>query len=574
MRSGGKCMKCGGTATYRLGGVIQYFTDGGKISNTKPGSAGAGAGGGGGRLDAAGAGGGLGERDNALRMKLDRIKSANTKDDIIKLGKELGMEEEEQSPVMRALQYKTSILHSDIASATNDGKPNSGNNSSEKIIAGIKNSVKGDDKSMLSYVLGESPDYSYSNPSNSLGSGAGSSGGASSSEDKSLPNWGRAKTQQEILNKLIKEDKSIEKSGALVEDDIIGPKTIEAMRKYEANGSYKRPVLFSDENLAQYKKNVEGMNKTKDTEKKSTLVNPTSVTQQQVAKTPVTKVTKDSNADKAKTPVTTDSNEYIFDDSYELEYLRLKEKTDDAIYAQQISPNLMSGVRLDHAKNKEYEHMKSEPKRFPDAKKEIAQDRVDDVMLYYAKKEAEAKAEAKTPVTKASRAQAKALEAKALEAKANTPVNKAIEAITLALEGKDKAKPPVTKGSKNSNLLEVFNPIGRGMKSILSGFGEGAEYAFNTVNNFAQNLSKPANYNAPKEGSMSPSFKESTKPQGTDKQQRSASLYQDKLNSFRERGMNDLTIEEKNLAKDLSEYTKGQPETAAMKKWLNDYEKD
>jgi len=518
MRSGGKCMKCGGTATYRLGGVIQYFTDGGEIktedkslpnwgraktqqeilnklikedksieksgalveddiigpktieamrkyeangsykrpvlfsdenlaqykknvegmNKTKdtekkstlvnptsvtqqqvaktPVTTDSNS------LDSGRASSGGGERDNALRMKLDRIKSANTKDDIIKLGKELGMEEEEQSPVMRALQYKTSILHSDIASATNDGKPNSGNNSSEKIIAGIKNSVKGDDKSILSYVLGESPDFSYSNP--------------------------------------------------------------------------------------------------------------TSVTQQQVAKTPVTKVTKDSNVDKAKTPVTKvtkDSNAdkaktpYIYPttDIYDNHY--------KAVVGHNSSPNLMSGVRLDHAENEKYKFEKSNPTYYPDAQKETTKDDLDWILRTNAKEEAEAKAKAKTPVT---------------------------------------------KGSKNSNLLEVFNPIGRGMKSILSGFGEGAEYAFNTVNNFAQNLSKPANYNAPKEGSMSPSFKESTKPQGTDKQQRSASLYQDKLNSFRERGMNDLTIEEKNLAKDLSEYTKGKPETAAMKKWLNDYEKD
>ena len=76
------------------------------------------------------------------------------------------------------------------------------------------------------------------------------------SEDRSLPNWGRAKKEQMKLNELIRKDIAEGKKVELLEeDDIIGEKTLAAMNRYEGKG-YTRPELFKDKWLAEYKKNA------------------------------------------------------------------------------------------------------------------------------------------------------------------------------------------------------------------------------------------------------------------------------------------------------------------------------
>ena len=74
--------------------------------------------------------------------------------------------------------------------------------------------------------------------------------------DKTLPNFGYAKQEQIKLNELIRKDISTgnAKMDLLSEDDIIGEKTLGAMRAYEASGQYTRPEGFKDKWLAEYKK--------------------------------------------------------------------------------------------------------------------------------------------------------------------------------------------------------------------------------------------------------------------------------------------------------------------------------
>lgn len=82
--------------------------------------------------------------------------------------------------------------------------------------------------------------------------------------DKSLPNFGYAKQEQMKLNELIRNDISAgnAKMDLLIEDDIIGEKTLGAMRAYEASGQYVRPEGFKDKYLAEYKKQWEEMQAT------------------------------------------------------------------------------------------------------------------------------------------------------------------------------------------------------------------------------------------------------------------------------------------------------------------------
>jgi len=75
-----------------------------------------------------------------------------------------------------------------------------------------------------------------------------------------MPNLGRVQGQQEKLNYLIAQDKESGNTNTpefLETDDIIGPKTLAVMNHYEKKGVYKRPYLFSDDNLALYKKQAE-----------------------------------------------------------------------------------------------------------------------------------------------------------------------------------------------------------------------------------------------------------------------------------------------------------------------------
>jgi len=75
-----------------------------------------------------------------------------------------------------------------------------------------------------------------------------------------MPNLGRVQSQQEKINYLIAKDKESGNTNTpefLDTDDIIGPKTLAAMNHYEKKGAYKRPYLFSDDNLALYKKQAE-----------------------------------------------------------------------------------------------------------------------------------------------------------------------------------------------------------------------------------------------------------------------------------------------------------------------------
>lgn len=75
-----------------------------------------------------------------------------------------------------------------------------------------------------------------------------------------MPNLGRVQGQQEKLNYLIAQDKESGNTNTpefLETDDIIGPKTLAVMNHYEKKGAYKRPYLFSDDNLALYKKQAE-----------------------------------------------------------------------------------------------------------------------------------------------------------------------------------------------------------------------------------------------------------------------------------------------------------------------------
>ncbi len=82
--------------------------------------------------------------------------------------------------------------------------------------------------------------------------------------DKTLPNFGYAKQEQIKLNELIRKDISTgnAKMDLLSEDDIIGEKTLGAMRAYEASGQYTRPEGFKDKWLAEYKKQWDEMQAT------------------------------------------------------------------------------------------------------------------------------------------------------------------------------------------------------------------------------------------------------------------------------------------------------------------------
>lgn len=73
-----------------------------------------------------------------------------------------------------------------------------------------------------------------------------------------LPNWGRAKKEQEFLNNLIRKDIASGNNSLalLLEDDIIGPKTLEAMNYYQKQNMYERPELFKDKWLKKYKEDI------------------------------------------------------------------------------------------------------------------------------------------------------------------------------------------------------------------------------------------------------------------------------------------------------------------------------
>jgi hypothetical protein len=287
-------MKCGGTAKYRLGGVIKYFTDGGTV--TAPGSGGGAAGGGGGTTTgmagAASTGGKSDVMSDITRLRQAKLNGVTVEEEKM-LNEEFRNKYGEES--MMALIAGNAISEGryinqaagagfvmdgseaykkfGVENAKQDAK-NYGNSVGGKALTEVANYIQGktDDLSpdianiftmnqgdvLGDYKTGKKAITSFPT---TTGQGAGGGMGAGNKvttgiEDKSLPNWGRAKTQQAMLNKLIEADKSTDKPAMLKEDDIVGKMTTDAMDRYEKAGLYKRPALFSDENLKQYAANV------------------------------------------------------------------------------------------------------------------------------------------------------------------------------------------------------------------------------------------------------------------------------------------------------------------------------
>jgi hypothetical protein len=92
-------------------------------------------------------------------------------------------------------------------------------------------------------------------------------------------NKGYLSGQQQILNNLIANDTSADKPAMLVEDDILGSKTRSAMNYYQNKGLYNTPELFSEANVEQYKKNWANMTAAqKEAALKEAGIKPTSTT--------------------------------------------------------------------------------------------------------------------------------------------------------------------------------------------------------------------------------------------------------------------------------------------------------
>jgi hypothetical protein len=207
-----------------------------------------------------------------IKKDLAKVKKASTREELSSLRKEMESTYGPESAIFTATNRKLYEFDAtdDQKKAVNtqlplDDKPVVGD--IFKYISGkvdkVQDEVINKAGTSTAEILGNTPEKKLGTMS-------------SSGEDLSLPNWGRAKNEQQKLNNLILADRNAGKTNLemLAEDDIIGDKTREAMAAYSGKG-YARPELFSEANLAQYEKNIAaGMKIGGNAEKKETVKNP------------------------------------------------------------------------------------------------------------------------------------------------------------------------------------------------------------------------------------------------------------------------------------------------------------
>lgn len=277
MRNGGVCMRCGGKAKYNFGGLVKKMRDGGEIRKYGD--------------------GGEVEPPKVTPEKVALIKEIKGHYDRLggpatvraygkKIDEAFGAEDPIGQSIHAILMKNEGNFNVDYSSS-----PSKGGGYEERKI--VNKGTKED--TYVNKGMGTIYDYFSGNISDdglvqSLSAGSGGSMDSGTNvgktyleqmpgvvtptgtgaekkpaqvtapgtmkEDRTLPNWGRLKNEQVKLNQLIQNDTSADKPKLLDTDDVLGKLTGDAMDYYEKKGAYKRPELFSEANVEQYKKNA------------------------------------------------------------------------------------------------------------------------------------------------------------------------------------------------------------------------------------------------------------------------------------------------------------------------------